>query len=451
MSQIMGQKKIDFEALYGFMERNYLKNRTIVSKDNFGLLEDIKALSKLPVYYHRYKTGEDHGTWIVPEQWDVQEAWIKDASGKIIASYDDHPLFVAPYSGNIDQTFTKDELEPHILFSQEQPDAYAYNYRFAYDPQKRLKDWGISIPKEVFDSLGSGKFHVFINTRIQQGEMLIGEVRLQGKSKETITFVADYCHPGQVNDSFSGLVMFLEVMNMLSHRENNHYTYNFLMLPETIGSAIYLASKSQGDLNILGSIFSDTVGWGEEWYFKSTRLGNTYFDLAAQACRLKYSGLKALSFMGPIGNDEYLFDSSQAKIPSLCLEKYPYDEYHTSNDNLDHLRLEDIEKACNIILYFVDILERDAVFEFVHNVPFHMSRYDLYADYVYDNEQYMKNRAIIDTIDGKTSILEIACQMNVCFEEVENYVLRMYKEGLVRKCTDQCIANFNLKQSWRRL
>ena len=29
--------------------------------------------------------------------------------------------------------------------------------------------------------------------------------------------------------------------------------------------------------------------------------------------------------------------------------------------------------------------------------------------------------------------------MNVCFEEVEDYVLRMYKEGLVRKCTDQCI------------
>ena len=447
MNQIMEQQKINFEAMFGFMKRNYRKNRTIVTKDNFGLLEDLKTLTELPIYYHRYKTGEDHGTWIVPEQWDVNEAWIKDASGKVIASYDDHPLFVAPYSSGIDGKFSKEEVESHILFSEEQPDAYAYNHRFAYDPNKRLKDWGISIPREVFDSLDSGPFHVFIDVQIQPGEMLIAEVVLTGKSKETITFVADYCHPGQVNDSFSGLVMFMEVMNKLSQRKDNYYTYNFIMLPETIGSAVYLASKSQGDLNILGSIFSDTIGWGEEWYFKSTRLGNTYLDLAALACRLKFPDLKPLHFMGPIGNDEYLFDSSQAKIPSLCLEKYPYDEYHSSNDNLDHLRPEDLEKACNIICYFVDVLERDAVFKFVHNVPFHMSRYNLYADYVYDNDQYMKNRAIIDAMDGKTSILEIACQMNVCFEEVEDYILRMLREGLVRKCTDRCISNFNLKQS----
>lgn len=446
MSQILEKQKIDFDAMYGFMERNYLKNRTIVSKDNFDLLEDLKTLTNLPIHYHRYKTGEEHGTWIVPEQWDVNEAWIKDSSGKIIASYSDHPLFVAPYSGGIDGEFSKQELKSHILFSEEQPDAYAYNYRFAYDPNKRLKDWGISIPKDVFDSLDSGPFHVFIDLQVQPGEMLIGEVLLKGKSKETITFVADYCHPGQVNDSFTGVVMFLEVMNMLSQRKDNYYTYSLLILPETIGSAIYLASKSQGDLNILGSVFSDTVGWGENWYFKSTRLGNTYLDLAAAACLLKFPDLKPFSFMDPIGNDEYIFDSSQAKIPSLCLEKYPYDEYHTSNDNMERLNPEDLERACQIILYFVDVLERDAVFEFVHNVPFHMSRYNLYADYVYDNEQYMKNKTIIDTIDGKTSILEIACQMKVCFDEVEDYILRMLKEDLVRKCTSQCINNFNSKK-----
>ena len=46
--------------------------------------------------------------------------------------------------------------------------------------------------------------------------MLVGEVVIEGQSSESILFIANYCHPGQVNDSFSGLVLFMKVMSDLA-------------------------------------------------------------------------------------------------------------------------------------------------------------------------------------------------------------------------------------------
>ena len=71
-----------------------LKNRTIVSRD----YEEAVALlaSEIPLEIHRYPSGADYGTWIVPPQWDVIKAELTDGA-EVIASYRDHPLFLAPY------------------------------------------------------------------------------------------------------------------------------------------------------------------------------------------------------------------------------------------------------------------------------------------------------------------------------------------------------------------
>jgi len=87
------------------------------------------------------------------------------------------------------------------------------------------------------------------------------------------------------------------------------------------------------------------------------------------------------------------------------------------------------------MLYFVDTLEKDAVYEYVHNVPFHMCRYNLYVDsVVYEREQFFKNKAMLNLIDGNHSMIEIAGQLNIAFEEVSGYFERMVKENLIRQC-----------------
>ena len=351
------QKKMDVPSVLGFMEKNYLKNRTIVSQDISGILDDIESRTGLPVIRHEYKTGEDHGTWIVPPEWNVRAASLKDNNEKIIASYEEHPLFVAPYSASVNKTLTKDDLASHVYLREDQPDYFGYNHRLAYDPKKRLNDWNISLPFNLFESLDDGPFEIVIDAEILEGTMLVGEIFLPGKSKETISLLADYCHPGQINDSMSGLSVLMEVVQALNEIENRHYSYNLLIFPETIGAVAYLASNSKGDKNIVGNIFVETVAWGKEWYIKSSRLGNTYMDLIAEQCCRRYEDIKIGAFISELyGNDEIIFDSPQANIPSLALQKYPYDEYHTSGDNLEKVSPDNLIRAYETIKYMIGII-----------------------------------------------------------------------------------------------
>ena len=424
---------MDLKSARAFIEAHYLKNRTTVSADIPGILDGVEATTGLPVIRHRYPSGCDYATWIVPPQWDIREAWIKDANGKVLASYEDHPLFVAPYSMPIRKVVTKKELLAHVFSSSNQPDAFAYNHRLAHNAKLRLKDWCVSLPQSLVESLDEGRFEVCIDASVSEGEMLVGEIVLQGDEPDTIAFLADWCHPGQVNDSFSGLVVFMEVMRSLAQRSRRRYTYKLLMFPETVGSSVYIGADPKKIHDVRGAIFSEMVGWGEEWFLKSTRRGGTYMDLLASECRRRFQEVKYAPFFSHYGNDEYVFDSVQVGIPTLSLQKFPFAEYHTSNDHPSRLNDADLQQAYNIILHLVDVAERDAVYEFVHPVPFYMSRYDLYADAIYEREAHDRNRNIQLRLNGQTSLLKIADEIAVPFEVVFDYVERMASSNLVRK------------------
>ena len=102
------------------------------------------------------------------------------------------------------------------MTSSEQPDAFVFNWRYATDARLRLKDWGLSLPLKTLKKLDKKNYEVFIDVDVTEGDMLVGEIIIKGKSSKSIMFVANYCHPGQVNDSFSGLAMFMKVMMELS-------------------------------------------------------------------------------------------------------------------------------------------------------------------------------------------------------------------------------------------
>ena len=449
------QKMLSFEEIQTFFEKHYLKNRTIVSKDIPAILEDIEQLTGLPLLRHRFASGEDHGTWIIPPRWDVKEAWLKDCKGRTVASYADHPLFVCPYSKAVHQKLSKAELLPHVSFEPKQPGAFAYNWRYANHAKMRLKEWGISLPKNIIDKLDDGPFEIFIDTEVEDGEMIVGEIVLPGKSSEAIIFVADYCHPGQVNDSFSGLGMFMKVMNTLAHKSRRHFTYRFLVLPETIGSAAYIAQDPSRVKNVVGTIFADSVAWGGQWYIKLSRQGNTLMDVLAVDCQMSFKDVELCQFSGALkngevifNNDEIIFDSVQVNIPSLSVQKYPFDEYHTSNDTPGRVKESELAFAHDLVMHMADILEKDAVYRFTHPVPFWMSRFDLYSDALQDYQQYrFKFDIVYRYLDGKRSILEIAQLLNVPFKAVFDFIKKMEQNDLVKVIQANPWRSFNPKGS----
>lgn len=421
------------EKLQKYVEENYLKNRTIVSDDIKSLLDDLEKNLGLPVKRHLYPTGEEYGTWIIPPSWNVKEAWLKDENGNTISNYEKHPLFVCPYSCEVKRTISKKELIDHTSSNAKQPDAYVYNWRYAMDARLRLREWGISLPYNVIESLPDSQYEICISTDVRDGEMIVGDVFLEGESEKTMIFVADYCHPGQVNDSFTGIMLFMLVMDALSKRKKLRYSYRFLILPETIGSTVYISSNLNAMNSVFGTIFSEMVGWGEKWYIKNTRTGNTYLDSLANECCMAFPDLSTSEFFSIIGNDEYIFDSVQVGIPSLSLQKYPYAEYHTSNDEPSRIDYKELNHAKDIVLHLVDVLENDYVYEFTGPVPFWMTRFDLFADDQYEPEDFAKRFNIVYRyLDGNTSILEIAQKLNTTFYDILPFFQKMYEYNLIR-------------------
>ena len=112
--------------------------------------------------------------------------------------------------------------------------------------------------------------------------MIIGEITVKGKSNKTIALLADFCHPDKLM-ILSGLVMFANLIKFLKEQKMKlKYTYSLIILPETIGSAVYLASKSQKKKN-RWCYFFDDICKGDSWYIK-TRMANTYMDMLAKQC-----------------------------------------------------------------------------------------------------------------------------------------------------------------------
>ena len=425
--------ELTIDQLKQFIKDNYLKNRTIVTSDIATIFDDMERISGLPIIRHKFHTGEDHGTWVVPQQWDIRKAWLKGPDGKRIASYADHPLFVSPYSGPCHLKLQKDELIKHIVSEPKQPDAYAFNWRYASDARLQLKDWGLSLPHNVLESLEDGEYELLIDVDVSDGDMLVGEIVVRGSSEESVIFIANYCHPGQVNDSFSGLVVFLKVMHELAQRGELKYTYRFIFCQETIGSAIYIASDPSRLDGVVGAMFSEMVGWGKEWFIKLSRRDGTIMDkLARESCR-HFPHISTSKFYSLIGNDEYILDSVQVGIPTLSLQKYDFIEYHTSNDEPSHIVDGDLAHAVEITLHMVDVLEKDSVYQFTNPVPFWMTRFDLYADDQYEPEDFLRNLKIVyNYLDGKKSILDISEAVDCDFNAVFEYIQKMQEFGLVR-------------------
>ena len=449
MIDACSQEQLPLESLKQFINSYYLTNRTIASSDIAKILDAAEELVRLPLKRHRFRTGEEHGTWIVPPLWDIKDAWLKDSDGNLIASYKDHPLFVSPYSMPIRTVLSKDELRPHVFSDPAQPDAFLYNWRYAMDARLRLKDWSISLPERSVQKLGPGPFEVCIEADVTDGDMLVGEITLEGEREDTLLFLADYCHPGQVNDSFSGLAVLLKVMHDLSKLGRRQYTYKLLILPETIGSTVYIASDPARLKTLRGAVFVDTVAWGENWFLKSTRDANTYMDLLTNECLRAFPMVSKKDFFNPYGNDEMIFDSVQANVPSLSLHKYPFAEYHSSLDEPSRINDADLALACRVLMHMVDVIEKDRTYRFTHTVPFWMSRFDLFADDVYNPVEFERNFNIVYRyLDGQTSTLKIADMLNLPFEGVHSYIAKMAAYDLVR---DQRAATFQGQSQERSL
>jgi aminopeptidase-like protein/aminoglycoside N3'-acetyltransferase len=396
----------------------------------------LQALStQVPMTIHGYPSGTECWTWLVPEKWTCQEAWLETLDGRRLFSYKDSPLHVVSYSLPIDREVPREELFDHLHVHPELPDAIPFVFKY-YE-----REWGLCCSRKLKDSLRDDRYRVVIRSEFSYGILKVGEVIAQGKSSETFVLCAHLCHPAMVNDDLSGVVVGLKVMQELLNRPNLRYTYRFLILPETIGSVAYLSHQEQLIPKMMGGLFLEMLGLENPHALQLSFAGDTEVDRCLTKTLKEFDpeGWTGL-FRTVVGNDERQFNAPGVRVPMLSLSRvmqrsagnWPYyPEYHSSQDNPELTSSVRLAESRDLILKMIDGVEGNQVPVNRYQGEIFCSRYGLNID-AYDNPE--GNRALFDIIfliDGTRSVAEIARICSVSVDSARRVVEELHQRDLV--------------------
>lgn len=431
------------------------ENKPIKLADNDSMMEIINKLWELPrdivsdgydtalyslssIYgmkIHKYPTGTECWTWLIPEKWACREAYLETLSGKRIFSYSDNPLHVISYSLPYEGIVTKEELFDHLYTHPINPEAIPFKFKY-YD-----RDWGLCCSQNIKKSLIEDKYKVKIKTEFSFGELKVGEVFVPGKTAESIVLCAHLCHPAMVNDDLTGVVVGLEVMRRLRKKKGLYYTYRFLIGPETIGSIAWLSHNEDLIPKIKGGLFLEMLGTDFPHYsMQLSFMGNTQIDKCFINTVKSYDPDAWIgAYRSGIDNDERQFNAPGVRVPMLSLSRvnppedgrYIYPEYHTNFDNPSIISEKKLEEAVNLVLKMIDNLENN--YYVINNFKGEIfcSRYGIHIDYYEDPEGNKKMFEIIERIDGARTLADIATECRVPFESCRNLVFKLKQKGLV--------------------
>ena len=294
---------------------------------------------------------------MVPEEWTISEAWIKDEFGNKIVDFAVNNLHVVGYSIPVNLTLTLEDLQCYLYSREDLPNAIPYVTKYYQ------RGWGFCIEHEKRLKLKSGKYQVFIDSSHFNGELNFGELILKGDSNEEIFLSTYICHPSMANNELSGPALTIEMVRWLKTLSRRKYSYRVIFIPETIGSIVYLSKNiSLMRENIKAGFNITCVGDDRAYSFLPSRLGNTLPDRVSNHVLghiapdyIKYSYLDR-------GSDERQYCAPGIDLPvvSVMRSKYAeYPEYHTSLDDLSLVTPSGLEGASNAMKKIIEALERN--------------------------------------------------------------------------------------------
>jgi len=297
--------------------------------------------------------------WTVPDEWNVRDAFISDASGKRIVDFRSNNVHLVSYSIPVDAEMTFDELAPHLHSLPDMPDAIPYRTSY-YN-----RNWGFGLTQRHMDVLDrNGRYHVRIDSDLRPGSLTYGESRLAGTSGQEYLVSTYVCHPSLANDNLSGIVLWSLLLKEMSQRELRH-SYCFVIIPETIGAVVYLSQNQEQARKFSGGFVITTVGGPGPFGYKTTFQGDHLID---RLVRLTYKelGLDYIEYPFDVnGSDERQYSQPYFRIPvgTICKDKYyEYPYYHTSLDNLDFVKAENLIQTLNLYRLAIEKLEQNGTY-----------------------------------------------------------------------------------------
>jgi aminopeptidase-like protein len=407
-------------------------SRTLVHPDNDKALRAFAE--RLPgMKVESYDSGRAVWTWRIPNQWQLKRASLHDAqSGELLWDGASHPLATVNYSLPVDGEFAAEALAPHLHSSAVRPAAIPFVYRF-YN-----RDWGFCMPQAVKDKvLARPRTRAKIETDERPGKLQVGVLTIPGESEREFILCTNICHPSIANDSLSGAAAAVAIARHLMARGRPRYTYRLLWLPETIGSVAYFAHHEELLGRAIGGLFIEMLGNANSLCLQRSRGGDTYWDRVF-AGALRDSGLefRAVPFLESAANDEKVMDAPGVGIPTVSLTRYPYPEYHTSDDNASLIDPARMAEAIEVVCRFLDRVEADYVPVYKARGPVCLAEHGLYPDWYKDPREKARWEGFVKlmyALDDRRSIEGYASELGLPVDVVRYWCDAFAERGFVAK------------------
>tara|TARA_B110000967_G_C18877433_1_gene559168 strand:+ start:1283 stop:2548 length:1266 start_codon:yes stop_codon:yes gene_type:complete len=418
--------------LIKFCEDLYKIPRSLTGK---GVDDSLKYIQKyIPLEIKKVKSGSQAFDWTVPPEWNIRSGYILNIStGEKVIDFENHNLHVIGYSEPVNLELSYKELINNIYYLEDQPEAIPYITSYY------SKRWGFCMSFNQFKELDkSSKYKVFIDSDFNEdGNLTYGELLIKGEVEEEIFFSSYICHPQMVNNELSGPAVLSGIVDFLKNK-STYYSYRFVLIPETIGSIVYLSKNLESlKKNVIGGYNISCVGDERSWGLVPSRYGNNLSDrIAEHTLKRHYPDFIKYSWLDR-GSDERQYCSPGLDLPisSITRTKFgEYPEYHTSLDNFDVVTEKGLNDSLLLYLKCIDIFEKNRFYPKVNVFceP-QLGKRDLYPNIsTKESGKIVKNMMnFISYCDGSNSILEISEICGIDFEESFGYYTKMKENGLM--------------------
>lgn len=425
-------KKIGTET-YELMKKLYPICRSLTGN---GVRESLKIIQEIiPIEIFEIPSGTKVFDWTIPKEWNVFDAYIKNSNGKKILDFKDSNLHILNYCIPVHLNLQLNELKKKLFTLPDYPNWIPYLTTY-YD-----KNWGFCLTHNQYTTLEDDTYEVVINSSLEDGYLTYGELLIKGEKKDEFLLSTYICHPSLCNDNLSGPVILTYLAKHLlevKEKEGLKYSYRFLFIPETIGAITWLHKNEKMVSDIKFGLVATCLGDSGKFNYKRSRIGSALIDQIVEKVLLdSHDPFEIIDFF-PSGSDERQFCSPGFNMPIGSLMRTVYahfPEYHTSADNLDFVKAENLAESYYKYLDIIYFVEKNYTYKNLNpNCEPQLGKrvlYDKIGGLKDVPTDIMAISWVLNLSDGKNSILDIANRSKLPFKKIIFAAKILEKEHLL--------------------
>nr|WP_201784613.1 DUF4910 domain-containing protein [Nonomuraea pusilla] len=418
------------EEMHALVERLYPICRSITGDGVRRTLEIVGE--RLPLTVTEVPTGTEVLDWTVPKEWNIRDAYIKDATGRRVVDFRASNLHVVGYSVPVSGTYPLEELRPRLHTLPEQPALVPYRTSYY------AETWGFCLSQDVLDGLADGPYEVLVDSTLEDGALTLAEHVVPGELADEVVISCHVCHPSLANDNLAGVAVAVALAGRIAAAGRPRHTYRFLFMPGTIGAITWLALNRDRLRRIAHGLTLACAGDPGPLTYKRSRRGDAPIDRAVTHV-LRDRPHRVLDF-SPYGYDERQFCSPGFDLPFGGLTRTPYagyPEYHTSGDDPGFVTPEAMEDTLDALWQVTRVLEGDRTY--LNLSPYgepQLGRRGLYGSLGGRSDTRQGQLAmlwVLNLSDGEHSLLDVATRSGLPFALVEEAALALRDAGLLKE------------------